>query len=77
MGEKKFTINGAVEYGWNSMKANLGILLIFTIITFVVLGGLNGAQRITVGEGFSFSFWVFSQIRGLESNKSYSYSVLN
>jgi len=51
VGAKKFTINGAVEYGWNSMKTNIGILLTFTIITFVVLGGLNGAQRITVGEG--------------------------
>jgi uncharacterized membrane protein len=62
MGAKKFTINGAVGYGWNAMKANIGILLIYTIVTFVVIGGLNGAQRVTVGEGFSFSFSIVNLI---------------
>lgn len=62
MSAKKFTINGAVEYGWNSMKANIGILLIFSIVTFLVTGGLNGAQRVTVGEGFSISFSIINLI---------------
>jgi len=62
MGAKKFTINGAVEYGWNAMKANIGILLIFTIGTFLVTGGLSGAQRVTVGEGFSFSFSIINLV---------------
>ena len=56
MGAKKFTIKGAVEYGWNAMKANFGVLLVLTIITLVVSGGLNGAKQGTVGEGFSLSF---------------------
>ena len=56
MGAKKFTIRGSVEYGWNAMKANFGVLLVLTIITLVVSGGLNGAKQGTVGEGFSLSF---------------------
>lgn len=62
MGAKRFTINQAVEYGWNAMKANFGVLLTLTIITIVVSGGINGAQKTTCGDGFSFGFSIANLI---------------
>ena len=62
MGAKKFTINQAVEYGWNAMKANFGVLLTLTIITVIVSGGISGAKQGTCGDGFSFGFSVANLI---------------
>lgn len=62
MGAKKFTINGAVGYGWNAMKANLGVLLTLSIVSVIVSGGLNGAEKSVCGDSFSIGFSIANLI---------------
>ncbi|MGC4934394.1 hypothetical protein ACLQ3C_12005 [Gordonia sp. DT30] len=38
-------IGVALTYGWNKYKANAGNWILFTLITFVVVGLINGAVR--------------------------------
>lgn len=41
MSEKKFTIGGAIGFGWGAAKQNLGYFIIVAIILVVIFGGLD------------------------------------
>jgi uncharacterized membrane protein len=42
---KRFSIGEAVSYGWNTVKANLGLFVALALVYFILTGAPTGAAR--------------------------------
>jgi uncharacterized membrane protein len=58
---KKFDIGEAIRFGWNTVRANLGLFLGLAAILFVVTGGVGGILHLVPGLGGIVS-WLLSLV---------------
>jgi uncharacterized membrane protein len=58
---KKFDIGEAIRFGWNTVRANLGLFLGLAAILFVVTGGAGSILHLVPGVGGVVS-WLLSLI---------------
>jgi hypothetical protein len=59
---KKFDTGEAIRFGWTTVKANLGLFIVLTIILWIVSGGSNRLTHTWPGGSGGLISWILTTI---------------